>query len=157
MSSQTAITGSGPPAARIVGRAPLPASGSNPTSTPGLYVVTTNTGTITVVTRTVAAGQAGTGPRVVTVNTINNPRTSVAGLRTPTPATVVSLGPKTVQTVRVSPQAQGSGLRPVMGNTKSNVIVVHKGGGPPGVRPMGFQAVRVTLYLYIYYLYIICL
>lgn len=87
---------------------------------------------------------SGTGPRVVTVNTINAPKSSVSSVRTPTPATVVSVGPKTIQTVRVTPQGQGaSGLRPVPGTAKSNVIVVHKGAPPPGTRPMSFQGIRV--------------
>ncbi|XP_063870292.1 BRCA2-interacting transcriptional repressor EMSY-like isoform X4 [Scylla paramamosain] len=128
---------------RLVGRAPiLPPSSPQGSGAP-LYVVTTNSGTITVVTRTVAAGQ-GTGPRVVTVNTINAPKSSVSSVRTPTPATVVSVGPKTIQTVRVTPQGQGpSGLRPVLGGTKSNVIVVHKGGPTTGTRPMSIQGIRV--------------
>ncbi|MPC22840.1 hypothetical protein E2C01_015867 [Portunus trituberculatus] len=127
---------------RLVGRAPiLPPSSTQGSGAP-LYVVTTNSGTITVVTRTVAAGQ-GTGPRVVTVNTINAPKSSVSSVRTPTPATVVSVGPKTIQTVRVTPQGQGpSGLRPVLGATKSNVIVVHKGGPSSGTRPMSIQGIR---------------
>ncbi|XP_050719963.1 mucin-5AC-like isoform X2 [Eriocheir sinensis] len=127
---------------RLVGRTPiLPPSSPQGSGAP-LYVVTTNSGTITVVTRTVAAGQ-GTGPRVVTVNTINAPKSSVSSVRTPTPATVVSVGPKTIQTVRVTPQGQGpSGLRPVPGTAKSNVIVVHKGAPPPGTRPMSFQGIR---------------
>ncbi|KAG0728649.1 BRCA2-interacting transcriptional repressor EMSY [Chionoecetes opilio] len=127
---------------RIVGRTPiLPPTSPQGTGAP-LYVVTTNSGTITVVTRTVAAGQ-GTGPRVVTVNTINAPKSSVSSVRTPTPATVVSVGPKTIQTVRVTPQGQGPpGLRPVLGATKSNVIVVHKGAPSPGTRPMSIQGIR---------------
>ncbi|KAK7072800.1 hypothetical protein SK128_019848 [Halocaridina rubra] len=124
---------------RLIGRPPL----LPPTSPQGaggpLYVVTTNSGTITVVTRTVAAGQ-GTGPRVVTVNTITAPKSSVGGIRTASPATVVSVGPKTVQTVRVTPQGP-TGLRPMLGGAKSNVIVVHK-GAPPGTRPIGIQGIR---------------
>lgn len=61
---------------------------------------------------------------------------------------MVSLGPKAVQTVRVTPQDQNSGIRPVMGSTKSKVIVVHKGGAPAGMRPMGFQTVRVSIHFY---------
>lgn len=133
--------GMGPNATgRLMGRSPLlPPSSPQGTGGP-LYVVTTNSGTITVVTRTVAAGQ-GTGPRVVTVNTINAPKASVSGGRTPAPATVVSVGPKTIQTVRVTPQGP-AGLRPVLGGTKSNVIVVHKGAPPPGTRPMSIQGIR---------------
>ncbi|CAL4102690.1 unnamed protein product, partial [Meganyctiphanes norvegica] len=117
-----AVAGSGPgPSGRVVGRPPLPPpttatqqgptgppTGVGPTGGP-LYVVTTNSGTITVVTRTVAA----------------------AGMRATAPAAVVSVGPKTVQTVRVTPQGAG-GLRPMLGGTKSNVIVVHKGAPHPG-------------------------
>lgn len=80
----------------------------------------------------------------MTVNTINAPKSSVSSVRTPTPATVVSVGPKTIQTVRVTPQGQGpSGLRPVLGPAKSNVIVVHKGAPPPGTRPVSIQGIRV--------------
>ncbi|XP_027209396.1 BRCA2-interacting transcriptional repressor EMSY isoform X3 [Penaeus vannamei] len=125
---------------RLVGRTPILPPSSPQGSGGPLYVVTTNSGTITVVTRTVAAGQ-GTGPRVVTVNTINAPKSSVSGVRTASPATVVSVGPKTVQTVRVTPQGP-AGLRPVLGGTKSNVIVVHKGAPPPGTRPVGIQGIR---------------
>ncbi|XP_068226883.1 BRCA2-interacting transcriptional repressor EMSY isoform X6 [Palaemon carinicauda] len=124
---------------RLMGRPPLlPPNSPQGTGGP-LYVVTTNSGTITVVTRTVAAGQ-GTGPRVVTVNTINAPKSSVGGVRAASPATVVSVGPKTVQTVRVTPQGP-AGLRPVLGSAKSNVIVVHK-GAPHGTRPVGIQGIR---------------
>ncbi|XP_042868571.1 BRCA2-interacting transcriptional repressor EMSY-like isoform X3 [Penaeus japonicus] len=134
-------TGIGPSAPnRLVGRTPILPPSSPQGSGGPLYVVTTNSGTITVVTRTVAAGQ-GTGPRVVTVNTINAPKSSVSGVRTASPATVVSVGPKTVQTVRVTPQGP-AGLRPVLGGTKSNVIVVHKGAPPPGTRPVGIQGIR---------------
>lgn len=86
----------------------------------------------------------GTGPRVVTVNTINAPKASVSGIRTPAPATVVSVGPKTIQTVRVTPQGP-TGLRPVLSGAKSNVIVVHKGAPAPGTRPMNIQGIRVSL------------
>lgn len=90
---------------------------------------------------------------MVTVNTINAPKSSVSGVRTASPATVVSVGPKTVQTVRVTPQGP-AGLRPVLGGTKSNVIVVHKGAPPPGTRPVGIQGIRVSfaeaLFMYIY-------
>ncbi|XP_066941820.1 BRCA2-interacting transcriptional repressor EMSY isoform X2 [Macrobrachium rosenbergii] len=124
---------------RLMGRPPLlPPNSPQGTGGP-LYVVTTNSGTITVVTRTVAAGQ-GTGPRVVTVNTINAPKTSVGGVRAASPATVVSVGPKPLQTVRVTPQGP-AGLRPVLGSAKSNVIVVHK-GAPHGTRPVGIQGIR---------------
>ena len=78
------------------------------------------------------------------MNTINTPKTSVGGVRAASPATVVSVGPKTVQTVRVTPQAPGS-LRPVLGSAKSNVIVVHK-GAPPGARPVGIQGIRVSIF-----------
>ncbi|XP_042223773.1 BRCA2-interacting transcriptional repressor EMSY-like isoform X6 [Homarus americanus] len=81
------------------------------------------------------------GPRVVTVNTINAPKASISGVRTPAPATVVSVGSKTIQTVRVTPQGP-AGLRPVLGGTKSNVIVVHKGAPSPGTRPMNIQGIR---------------
>nr|XP_045624212.1 flocculation protein FLO11-like [Procambarus clarkii] len=84
---------------------------------------------------------SGTGPRVVTVNTINAPKASVSGVRTPAPATLVSVGSKTIQTVRVTPQGP-SGLRPVLSGTKSNVIVVHKGAPSPGTRPMSIQGIR---------------
>ncbi|XP_068226885.1 BRCA2-interacting transcriptional repressor EMSY isoform X8 [Palaemon carinicauda] len=84
--------------------------------------------------------EASTGPRVVTVNTINAPKSSVGGVRAASPATVVSVGPKTVQTVRVTPQGP-AGLRPVLGSAKSNVIVVHK-GAPHGTRPVGIQGIR---------------
>ncbi|KAK8731643.1 hypothetical protein OTU49_007403, partial [Cherax quadricarinatus] len=133
--------GMGPNApGRLMGRTPLlPPSSPQGTGGP-LYVVTTNSGTITVVTRTVAAGQ-GTGPRVVTVNTINAPKASVSGVRAPAPATVVSVGSKTIQTVRVTPQGP-AGLRPVLSGTKSNVIVVHKGAPSPGTRPMNIQGIR---------------
>ncbi|XP_042223742.1 BRCA2-interacting transcriptional repressor EMSY-like isoform X2 [Homarus americanus] len=125
---------------RLMGRTPLlPPNSPQGTGGP-LYVVTTNSGTITVVTRTVAAGQ-GSGPRVVTVNTINAPKASISGVRTPAPATVVSVGSKTIQTVRVTPQGP-AGLRPVLGGTKSNVIVVHKGAPSPGTRPMNIQGIR---------------
>ncbi|KAK3885857.1 hypothetical protein Pcinc_009956 [Petrolisthes cinctipes] len=101
----------------------------------------------------------GTGPRVVTVNTINAPKSSSAsntgtpgGVSLPrpaqAPATVVSVGPKTIQTVRVTPQGP-VGLRPVLGGagsgggSKSNVIVVHKGAPPPpGTRPVTIQGIR---------------
>ncbi|XP_076052935.1 uncharacterized protein LOC143032307 isoform X2 [Oratosquilla oratoria] len=140
---------------RLLSRPPTVPSvsgGSGP-----LYVVTTNSGTISVVTRTVAAGQ-GSGPRVVTVNTISAPKTSVgavrssppasivssvpktvAAVRSSPPASIVSTMPKTVQTVRVTPQGQG--IRPV---NKSNVIVVHKGAHTATTRPMNVHAVRDT-------------
>ncbi|XP_069168829.1 BRCA2-interacting transcriptional repressor EMSY isoform X2 [Procambarus clarkii] len=136
--SSVGLGHSGP--GRLMGRTPLiPPNSPQGTGGP-LYVVTTNSGTITVVTRTVAAGQ-GTGPRVVTVNTINAPKASVSGVRTPAPATLVSVGSKTIQTVRVTPQGP-SGLRPVLSGTKSNVIVVHKGAPSPGTRPMSIQGIR---------------
>lgn len=115
-----ASTGSVGPNGRVLGRPPLPVPSTITQQGPPpgvgvppggpLYVVTTNSGTITVVTRTVAAGQ---------------------GMRAAAPTAVVSVGPKTVQTVRVTPQGAG-GLRPMLGGTKSNVIVVHKGAPHPG-------------------------
>ncbi|KAK4311246.1 hypothetical protein Pmani_017239 [Petrolisthes manimaculis] len=156
-SSGSSSVGMGPPSTggRGVGR-PATATTSPQASAPPLFV--TNPGSITVVTRTVAAGQ-GTGPRVVTVNTINAPKSSSAsntgtpgGVSLPrpaqAPATVVSVGPKTIQTVRVTPQGP-VGLRPVLGGagsgggSKSNVIVVHKGAPPPpGTRPVTIQGIR---------------
>ncbi|KAB7497917.1 hypothetical protein Anas_07914, partial [Armadillidium nasatum] len=130
ISATTAGGSSSVAGSRIIGRTSIP------NSSQGLYVVSTSSGTITVVTRTVASASVS-NPRVVTVNTVNSSRPSIVrGSSSPSVLTVGS-NQKSVSTMR-----QTGSIRPVISGPKSNVIVVHKGTIGAGTRPVGLQGLR---------------